>query len=157
MQRNFQGYSTHGDCDLVGLGMSSIGHVGPSYHQNARTLQEYYAAIDDGHLPIRRGMFLSDDDLVRADVIQQLMCHGDLDMQTFEERYGVAFRAYFAAELVRLANLQKDGLIDILPRGLQVTSRGRFLLRIIAMCFDAYLGTDHGATGANPPSYSKAL
>ena len=157
MQRNFQGYSTHGDCDLIGLGMSSIGHVGRSFHQNARSLQEYYAAIDDGHLPVRRGMFLSDDDLVRADVIQQLMCHGDLDMQAFEQRYGVAFREYFAAEMLRLANLQKDGLIDILPHGLQVTSRGRFLLRIIAMCFDAYLGNGSAEGGAKAPTYSKAL
>jgi oxygen-independent coproporphyrinogen III oxidase len=154
MQRNFQGYSTHGDCDLIGLGMSSIGHVGRSFHQNARTLQEYCKAIDDGHLPVQRGMLLSDDDLVRADVIQQLMCNGDLDMESFEQKYGVAFRSYFPDELQRLARLQEDGLIEIRPKALYVTPRGRFLLRIIAMCFDAYLGK---TSVGSQPSYSKAL
>jgi oxygen-independent coproporphyrinogen III oxidase len=154
MQRNFQGYSTHGDCDLIGLGMSSIGHVGHSFHQNARTLQDYYKAIDEGHLPIRRGMLLSDDDLLRADVIQQLMCHGDLDMDVFEQKYAVEFRSYFADELRRLAKLQEDGLVEIRPKALFVTPRGRFLLRIIAMCFDAYLGA---ASTGTQPSYSKAL
>ena len=154
MQRNFQGYSTHGDCDLIGLGMSSIGHVGHSFHQNARSLQDYYSAIDSHHLPIQRGMLLNDDDLVRADVIQQLMCHGDLDMDSFAQKYGFQFREYFADEMACLAPLQRDGLIEIMPRSLQVTSRGRFLLRIIAMSFDAYLGS---TVERGQPVYSKAL
>ena len=154
MQRNFQGYSTHGDCDLVGLGMSSIGHIGRSFHQNPRQLPVYYAAIDSGHLPVQRGMLLSDDDVIRADVIQQLMCHGELDMHDFGQHYGIDFRGYFAAELERVKELQKDGLIDLTSRGLQITPRGRFLLRIVAMCFDAYLGR---ATQSGTPSYSKAL
>ena len=154
MQRNFQGYSTHGDCDLIGLGMSSIGHIGRSFHQNPRHLQGYYAAIDSGHLPVHRGMLLSDDDVIRADVIQQLMCHGELDTLDFGQHYGIDFRSYFAPELERLKALEKDGLIDLMPRGLQITPRGRFLLRIVAMCFDAYLGR---ATQSGSPSYSKAL
>lgn len=154
MQRNFQGYSTHGDCDLIGLGMSSIGHIGRSFHQNPRDLQTYYAAIDSGHLPVQRGMLLGDDDVIRADVIQQLMCHGELDMTDFEQHYGIEFRSYFAAEMERLKALEKDGLIDVGARALQITARGRFLLRIVAMCFDAYLGR---AAASGKPSYSKAL
>ena len=134
--------------------MSSIGHIGRSFHQNPRNLQTYYAAIDSGHLPVQRGMLLSDDDVIRADVIQQLMCHGELDMGDFEQHYGIEFRSYFAAEMERLKALEKDGLIDVGARALQITARGRFLLRIVAMCFDAYLGR---AAASGTPSYSKAL
>ena len=139
LQRNFQGYSTHGDCDLVGLGMSSIGHVGRSFHQNARNLPDYYAAIDSGRLPLRKGVLLSDDDVIRADVIQQLMCHGGLDLAEFAHRHECDFADYFAEEIPRLHALAGDGLIEWSARGLQVTARGRFLLRIVAMCFDRYL------------------
>jgi oxygen-independent coproporphyrinogen III oxidase len=154
MQRNFQGYSTHGDCDLIGLGMSSIGHVGRSFHQNARNLQEYYSAIEAGVLPVQRGMLLGDDDVIRADVIQQLMCHGELDMIEFGKHYGIDFKDYFSAEMSRLKALETDGLVQVTARGLQITARGRFLLRIVAMCFDAYL---QSATAGARPGYSKAL
>lgn len=154
MQRNFQGYSTHGDCDLIGLGMSSIGHIGRSFHQNARNLQGYYLAIDHGHLPMQRGMLLSDDDVIRADVIQQLMCHGELDMRAFGNHYGIEFNDYFAAEIPRLKALQVDGLVDLPLGEIRITPRGRFLLRIVAMCFDAYLGK---AAGEFKPAYSNAL
>ncbi|HOX72873.1 oxygen-independent coproporphyrinogen III oxidase [Dokdonella sp.] len=154
MQRNFQGYSTHGDCDLIGLGMSSIGHIGRSFHQNARDLLGYYAAIDAGHLPMQRGKLLDDDDVIRADVIQRLMCHGELDMRAFGEHHGIAFREYFPVEMERIDALQADGLVVVTADRLTITARGRFLLRIVAMCFDAYL--DAAPDGARP-TYSKAL
>ncbi len=154
MQRNFQGYSTHGDCDLIGLGMSSIGHVGRSFHQNERSLQGYYLAIDHDHLPMQRGMLLSNDDVIRADVIQHLMCDGNLDMRAFGQHYGIEFGEYFSAELVRLKALQADGLVELSPAEIRITPRGRFLLRIVAMCFDAYLGVSAGEV---KPVYSNAL
>jgi oxygen-independent coproporphyrinogen-3 oxidase len=139
LQRNFQGYSTHGNCDLIGLGMSSISHVGATFSQNARELPIYYAALDAGRLPVVRGMTLTPEDEIRADAIQQLMCHGTLDIAAFEARHRLAFATHFAAELERLRALETDGLIDVGADALRVTPRGRFLLRSIAMCFDAYL------------------
>jgi oxygen-independent coproporphyrinogen-3 oxidase len=139
LQRNFQGYSTHGDCDLIGLGMSAISHIGRSFSQNARDIMTYYAAIDAGRLPIARGLAMSDDDVIRADLIQALMCHGVLDVLSFERRHGLDFAVYFSAELNRLRGLAADGLIQIEPTRLSITPRGRFLLRVIAMCFDAHL------------------
>jgi oxygen-independent coproporphyrinogen-3 oxidase len=153
LQRNFQGYSTHGDCDLVGLGMSSISHVGATFSQNARDLPAYYAALDAGRLPVVRGLTLDDDDFIRADAIQQLMCHGFLDVAAFERRHQLDFNEYFAEELARLREIERDGLIEVGINCLRVTSRGRFLLRIIAMCFDAHLARTEAA-GAR---YSKAL
>ncbi len=153
LQRNFQGYSTHADCDLIGLGMSSISHIGASFSQNARDLVGYYAALDAGRLPVVRGLALDEDDLIRADAIQQLMCHGTLDVAAFEERHRLDFAAYFNAELVRLDELAGDGLIAVSPDRLTVSSRGRFLLRIIAMCFDAHLPRPQ----AVEVRYSKAL
>ena len=153
LQRNFQGYSTHGDCDLIGLGVSAISHVGDTFSQNERELRDYYAALEEGRLPIVRGIELDDDDIVRADAIQQLMCHGVLDVAAFEIRHGLDFAAYFAAELLRLRELARDGLIEIAPKRLTVTPRGRFLLRNIAMCFDAHLRR----ADTSPVRYSKAL
>lgn len=139
LQRNFQGYSTHVDCDLIGLGLSSISHVGQTFSQNARDLVGYYAMLDAGRLPTVRGIALDDDDLIRADVIQQLMCHGVLDIAEIEARHRLRFSVYFEAELARLRELAHDGLIDIAPERLLVTPRGRFALRVIAMAFDAHL------------------
>jgi len=139
LQRNFQGYSTHGNCDLIGLGMSSISHIGNTYSQNAPDLIRYYAALEAGRLPVVRGLALDADDVIRADLIQQLMCHGVLDIPAFEARHGLQFARYFAAEGDRLATLEHDRLIDIEPNRILVTPRGRFLLRVIAMCFDAHL------------------
>jgi len=153
LQRNFQGYSTHGDCDLIGLGMSAISHIGRSFSQNARDLMTYYAAIDAGRLPLARGLAMSDDDVIRADLIQALMCHGTLQIAPFERRHGLDFGHYFAAELARLRALADDGLVTIEPDRLTITARGRFLLRVIAMCFDAHL-----ARNATPEvRYSRAL
>ncbi|NCT68431.1 MAG: oxygen-independent coproporphyrinogen III oxidase [Rhodanobacteraceae bacterium] len=141
LQRNFQGYSTHAACDLVGFGMSAISHVGATFSQNAKDLTGYYAALDNGHLPTVRGLRLSDDDLLRADLIQRLMCAGSLDIRAFEERHLVDFPRYFQRSLDRLRPLEADGLVTCSPKRITVTARGQFLLRNIAMCFDAYVDT----------------
>ena len=142
LQRNFQGYSTHAECDLVGIGMSSISHIGNSFSQNARELPLYYAALDHGRLPVAKGLVLIEDDLIRADVIQRLMCHGAVDIAEFEARHRLDFAAYFRPQLQRLRELEADGLVTVDAQSIRVSPRGRFLLRNIAMCFDAYLKQD---------------
>ncbi len=153
LHRNFMGYTTHADCDLIGLGVSSISHIGDTYSQNPRDLPSWEIAIDHGHLPTWRGMSLDADDLLRADLIQQLMCHGEVDFATLEQRHEIEFESYFDDALTRLMPLQADGLIERLPRALRVTSRGRLLLRIIAACFDRYLQQPH----AEPTRFSKVI
>ncbi|TBR40019.1 MULTISPECIES: oxygen-independent coproporphyrinogen III oxidase [Dyella] len=152
LQRNFQGYSTHGDCDIVGLGVSAIGRVGDTYSQNERDLGAYFAAIDAGRLPVAKGLRLSQDDLMRRELIGELMCLGSVDMGAFGVRHGLDFPVYFDAELRRLAPLVKDGLVECDESMVRVTPRGRLLLRNIAMCFDAYL---HAA--AEPRRFSRAI
>jgi len=139
LHRNFQGYSTHAECDLIGLGVSAIGHLGRSFHQNARELPAYYSALAAGQLPVQRGLMLDDEDVIRGDAIQRLMCDGHLDIAAFEQRHNVDFARSFAAEISRLRQLRQDGLVELTPQAIDVTARGRFLLRVIAMCFDAYL------------------
>lgn len=140
LQRNFQGYSTHAQCDLLGLGMSAIGRVGDCYAQNARDLGEYYASLSRQQIPIRRGIRLNGDDRIRCDLIQRLMCTGRISYERFGEEHCIDFANYFAAELASLEPMRIDGLIAVCGDGLQVTPRGRLLLRNIAMAFDAYLG-----------------
>lgn len=152
LQRNFQGYSTHGDCDIVGLGVSSISRVGDSYSQNVRDLTGYEAALASGRLPVSRGIALSDDDLVRRAVIGELMCHGELDMQRFGEHHGLCFEDRFDAELKRLARCAEDGLVQIGDGRIRVTPRGRLLLRNVAMSFDAYLDR-----ASEAPRYSRTI
>ncbi|MBP6626110.1 MAG: oxygen-independent coproporphyrinogen III oxidase [Arenimonas sp.] len=153
LHRNFMGYTTHADCDLVGLGVSSISHVGQTYSQNPRDLPSWEQAIDAGRLPTWRGLALDADDVLRADLIQQLMCHGKVDFATLEQRHDIVFESYFHDDLLRLQPLQADGLVERGPQGLAVTSRGRLLLRIIAACFDRYL--QQPASGAT--RFSKAI
>ena len=152
LQRNFQGYSTCADCDLVGLGVSAISHIGRTFSQNVRELPAYYAMLDRGRLPVARGLAMTRDDMIRADAIQQLMCHGTLDAAAFGRRHELDFGDYFAAELPRLRRLADDGLIVAGPDRLAVTARGRFLLRNIAMCFDGRLNAEPA-----PARYSRAL
>ena len=152
LQRNFQGYSTHRNCDLVGLGVSSISNVGNSYAQNSVTTMEYEALIESGRLPVRKGLAIDDDDVLRADVIQDLMCYDELEFAKFESRYGVRFREYFAAELIRLEPLARDGLIEINDTGVSVTASGRLLMRNIAMQFDRHLNQ-----AAKSAQFSKAI
>jgi len=139
LHRNFQGYSTKPDCDLLAFGISAIGKVGPAYIANIKTLDEYYAILDGGALPVIRGVELESDDLIRRDVIQQLMCDFELDFANLGARHGIAFADYFAPEIASLAPLADDGLIAFDDRGLRVTARGRLLVRAVAMHFDRYL------------------
>ena len=139
LHRNFMGYTTHADSDLIGLGVSSISHIGESFSQNPRDLPSWEAAVEADHLPIWRGMNLSEDDVIRADLIQRWMCQGEIDIAKFEERHDIYFNEYFGEDLKKLQSLAEDGLVTLSPTHLKATSRGRLLLRIIAACFDAYL------------------
>ena len=139
LQRNFQGYSTHPESDLLGFGVSAIGRVGPTYYQNLKRLDDYYAALDAGRLPVARGIELSQDDLVRRAVIQALTCHFRVSIESIELAYLVDFSKYFAEELKDLKRLQADGLAEIAPDWIVVTPRGRLLVRTICMRFDRYL------------------
>jgi len=138
LARSFQGYSTHSG-DLLGLGLSSIGQVGPIYYQNIKELERYYAALDEGRLPVLRGVELSGDDLLRRAVIQALMCDFRVSIEAIELAYLVDFKAAFAAELQELKKLADDGLLEIQPDWIVVTPRGRLLVRAISMVFDRYL------------------
>lgn len=142
LQRNFQGYSTHAECDLLAFGVSSIGKAGGAFSQNQRELDPYYAALDRGELPVMRGWALSDDDVVRNAVIQTLMCNFSLSFKDFGARYGIDFPTYFASELTELKELADSGLLELGAQGLDVTEAGRMLVRIIAMVFDRYLRSD---------------
>ncbi|HEX6398813.1 MAG TPA: oxygen-independent coproporphyrinogen III oxidase, partial [Steroidobacteraceae bacterium] len=135
LHRNFMGYTTHAECDLIGLGVSAISHIGDSFSQNPRDLPAWEIAVDQGQPPVWRGLELSFDDRVRADVIQQLMCHGMIDCEAIERRHDIRFTEYFSDALARLAPLVADGLVTQAPGRIAATSRGRLLLRIIAMCF----------------------
>jgi oxygen-independent coproporphyrinogen-3 oxidase len=139
LHRNFMGYTTHAGCDLIGLGMSAISHFGESFSQNRRDLSAWEAAVDAGRIPVWRGLALNSDDRVCADVIQRLMCDGGVDFAEIEGRHGIRFESYFAEALGRCGPLVADGLVTLASRQLRATDRGRFLLRIIAMCFDRYL------------------
>jgi len=142
LHRNFQGYSTHSHCDLVGLGASAIGMIGPTYYQNQRTLNDYYTCLERGELPIMRGIALSPDDLVRRTVIQALMCHFQLVKHDIEIPGGFEFERYFSQELQELAELANEGLLTLEDDMITVTARGRLLIRPIAMVFDAHLRAD---------------
>jgi oxygen-independent coproporphyrinogen-3 oxidase len=141
LHRNFQGYSTHSDCDLVALGLSSIGKIGPTYSQNYRKLEDYYGALDKGVLPIMRGMELNADDLVRREIIQALMCHFELTKESFDNIFQIDFDSYFVTELEELGEYEREGLVVVTPQKISVTPKGRMLIRNICMIFDQYLRT----------------
>lgn len=142
LHRNFQGYSTQPDADLIGLGVSAIGKIGATYSQNAKTLDAYYDHLDQGRLPVDRGLALSRDDLLRRAVIMALMCQGQLDFESIELSHLIDFKRYFSAELQSLADMQQQGLVDLSTTGIQVTAIGWFFVRGIAMVFDRYLQAD---------------
>jgi oxygen-independent coproporphyrinogen-3 oxidase len=142
LQRNFQGYSTQPDCDLIGLGVSSIGRVGASYSQNAKTLPEYYDALNQGHLPVVRGMALTRDDLVRRAVIMALMCQGRVDFESIELAHLIKMQDYFEPELKQIRGLAELGLVAIEPNAIQVTAMGWYFVRAVAMVFDRQLQAD---------------
>jgi len=142
LQRNFQGYSTQPDCDLLGLGVSAIGRVGATYHQNAKTLPEYYDALAQRTLPVVRGIALDRDDLLRRAVIMALMCQGRVEFESMELAHLVDMRAYFRHELEQLAPLVEAGLVIVEPDAIQVTASGWYVVRAVAMVFDRYLQRD---------------
>ena len=139
LYRNFQGYSTHADCDLVAMGVTAIGKVGDTYSQNVKTLEEYSAALDADLLPILRGVKLNADDLLRREIITQLICNFQLDMPAIAKRFDIEFPDYFAAELRELHGIAADGLISIDGDIIRVLPAGRLLIRNVCMVFDRYL------------------
>ena len=142
LHRNFQGYSTQADCDLIALGVSSIGRVGATYSQNAKTMEEYCDLLDQGHLPVVRGLALTRDDLIRRAVIMALMCQGQLQLESINLAWLVEFKKYFAAELVHLEAMQSQGLVQVTDSSIQVTPMGWFFVRGVAMVFDRYVQAD---------------
>ncbi len=152
LHRNFQGYSTRPDCDLLAFGISAIGKVGAAYVQNVKTLDEYYQHLDAHALPVLRGVELDADDLVRRDVIQKLMCDFELDYARVLASHGIDCAQAFAPEIAALAPLAADGLVEIAPDAIRVTPRGRMLVRIVAMTFDRYLRVKRDG-----PQYSRVI
>jgi oxygen-independent coproporphyrinogen III oxidase len=142
LHRNFQGYSTQPDCDLIGLGVSSIGRVGGTYSQNAKTLSEYYDAIRQGQFPVVRGMALTRDDLVRRAVIMALMCQGRVEYESIALSHLIDTQQYFATELVQLEAMREQGLVTMEPGALQLTPLGWYFVRAVAMVFDRHLQVD---------------
>jgi len=152
LHRNFQGYSTHSDCDLLAFGISSISKVGPTYSQNVKTLDEYYDLLDSGTLPVYRGIELNADDLLRRSIIQSLMCHFELSIESIEIAHLIDFRKYFATELDDLREMVAAGLLRVDDKWITVLPRGRMLVRAISMVFDRYLRADRQRT-----RYSKVI
>ena len=152
LQRNFQGYSTHRQCDLIALGVSGIGGIGNMFAQNSVTTMEYEEIIERGELPIKKGLLVDDDDLLRAAVIQDLMCYDSLSYDDFGARHNVDFREYFKNEIEKLDVLEDDGLIELTESGITITPQGRLLLRNIAMTFDRYIDLEE-----NDNRFSKAI
>ena len=142
LHRNFQGYSTQSDCDLIGLGISSVSRIGATYRQNAKTLEEYYDYIDQGRFPVVGGLALSRDDLVRRAVIMSLMCQGEILYESIELAHLIEFRTYFASEIEAMHTLAEDGLVTLDSSSIQLTSMGLFFVRAVAMVFDRYLQAD---------------
>ena len=146
LHRNFQGYSTQADCDLIALGVSSIGRVGASYSQNAKTMEEYCDLLDQGHFPVVRGLTLTRDDLIRRSVIMALMCQGHLEFEAINLAWLIDFQALFSKELAQLESMQSQGLVQLSDSGIQVTPMGWFFVRGVAMVFDRYLQADRNHT-----------
>jgi oxygen-independent coproporphyrinogen-3 oxidase len=152
LHRNFQGYSTHADCDLLAFGISSIGKVGPTYSQNVKTLDEYYDRLDNGILPVYRGIELNADDILRRAIIQALMCHFELSLESIEIAHLIDFKHYFSAEIADLQEMVRGGLLRIDDKWITVLPPGRMLVRAISMVFDKYLRADRQRT-----RYSKVI
>jgi len=139
LHRNFQGYSTRPDCDLLAFGVSAISNIGASYSQNVKSLEQYYEALDRVELPVLRGIELDGDDLLRRDVIQILMCDFELSLPVIEATHSIKFRDYFPDEWNALQQLEREHLLEISDDHIRITPSGRLLVRIVAMVFDRYL------------------
>jgi oxygen-independent coproporphyrinogen-3 oxidase len=160
LQRNFQGYSTRAETDLIACGVSAISAVGATYSQNEKTLDAYYEKLDSGVLPVTRGIKLDTDDLLRRIVIQKLMCNFELSISSLEQAYPIRFPLYFAAELEKLKAFAEDGLVSVDEQWISVTPKGRLLIRNICMVFDRYLTlarADADADATQPLRYSKTI
>ena len=153
MQRNFQGYSTFADTDMLSFGVSSIGFLEDSYYQNTKDLDSYYNSLENGHLPIQRGVLLTSDDLLRKYIIGEVMCQFSLNYNSIGQKFNLDFNEYFATEIRDLQSLHELGLIEITDFGFVVKDTGRFLIRNIAVVFDKY----YRETKANNKRYSKVI
>lgn len=151
LYRNFQGYSTHAECDLIAMGITSISKIGDSYSQNVKSLEEYYPMIDSGKLPVFRGIELSADDVLRREVITQLICHFKLDFSVIEKQFGIKFNEYFKTELEDIKKMQLDGLLTMDEKAIEVLPVGRLLIRNVCMVFDVYL------RGSRQQNFSKVI
>jgi len=143
LHRNFQGYSTHAEAEMVSCGVSAISAVGGTYSQNAKSLEHYYEHIERGQLPITRGIKLTMDDMLRRAVIQRLMCDFELSVKAIELNYPITFSSYFSKEMDKLRDLETDGLVTMSDDWITVTPKGRLLVRNICMVFDKYFGMGH--------------
>jgi oxygen-independent coproporphyrinogen III oxidase len=152
LHRNFQGYSTHADTDLVSCGVSAISAVGATYSQNVKTLDAYYDLLDKNELPIARGIRLTMDDALRRSLIQKLMCQFELSIPAIEQAFPIAFADYFELELAQLQELERDGLVTVDAEWISVTMKGRLLIRNVCMVFDHYL-----ASRGNGPRHSQTI
>ena len=152
LQRNFQGYSTRRECDLVGLGVSAIGKVGDCYAQNIKDIPSWQAVVSEGRLPIWRGISLTTEDRLRRSVIESIMCHGQVKFEQFEANFAIDFHDHFAFELRQLEQLEADGLIRMGDDEFAATPEGRLLLRAIAMVFDEYLQASQ-----SEPKFSRVI
>lgn len=139
IQRNFQGYSTHGDCDIIGMGVSAISRVDGCFAQNSSDIQDYRTLVDKGLLPVNRGYELNSDDMLRSEVIQSIMCQGEVNLRDIAAHYGLIWEQVFYSEYDRLRPFVNDGLVELTSDGFRVTANGRYFLRPIAMIFDAWL------------------
>ncbi|MDT8319735.1 MAG: oxygen-independent coproporphyrinogen III oxidase [Xanthomonadales bacterium] len=152
LQRNFQGYSTRRECDMVGMGVSAIGRVGDCYAQNFKDIPAWEESVAGGNLPIWRGINVTTEDRLRRDIIEAIMCHGQVTYRQFEANYAIDFEEHFALELSNLGQLEQDGLIRMADDGFTATPEGRLLLRPMAMIFDEYLDTPE-----SKPRYSRVI
>ncbi len=151
LYRNFQGYSTHADCDLVAMGITAIGSVGNSYSQNVRTLEEYYRGIEKDKIPVFRGIELNKDDLLRRRVISDLICHFYLDISAIEDQFNINFDSYFTIEISRLKGMEEELLLSLSNSEIRIRPKGRLLIRNICMVFDHYL------SGNSKGTFSKVI
>ncbi|MDQ7001239.1 MAG: oxygen-independent coproporphyrinogen III oxidase [Ghiorsea sp.] len=139
LYRNFQGYSTHADCDLIGLGLTSIGYVGGIFFQNKKEMDAYQVAIEQDGLAVFRGYTLSDEDHLRRAVIMRLMCDFKIDFKDFEDAFNITFKQHFSDALIDLKAMQDDGLLMLTDDSLTVLPAGRLMIRNVAMVFDEHL------------------
>lgn len=139
LHRNFQGYSTHSDCDMIAMGITAISRIGDNYSQNVRTIDEYESYLKQDKIPVFRGIELENDDILRREIINQLMCNNSLDIKKLEKKWGINFNKYFASSLENLQQMADDGLLNIEKTKLTITTSGRLLARSICMLFDRYL------------------